>query len=313
MPISATKKHCVGILIKDRWDLTLKSLLSIAYSDQPKDTYDLFIIDNGSSQSTWDNLKQWCASHILPIRNVLRIRNSVSAAKAWNLFLCLTSEYDYRTKMDNDVVLYGTPISIAPKPVKSMSSSDNVFGASNPGAIPNASIILGPGSIRPSVPTKIHTAFLDHLTETQTKLNADMCALVPCRPGVPFMTEHNIAISALWRGRAFLPGGCIQITKKCFDVVGYFDEHLSRMIDTQYSQRALMNKFNISIHSDYRVVHIGFDKPYGGLDILNEEKDFSIQYLDQVPVNADKIETRWTKIIGRISKAAARSKIVNIN
>ncbi len=97
-------KHALGILIKNRWEYTHQTLISLEKSRQDKSTYDLFIIDNDSDQENIRKLKQYAASSTLPIKRLFFIEDA-SISIAWNLFLKYAKEYEFKTKMDNDLVI----------------------------------------------------------------------------------------------------------------------------------------------------------------------------------------------------------------
>ena len=103
------REYAVGILVKNRPELTEKTLLSLFYADQPPTSYDLYIIDNGSSQRNLNELKEWVGSSVLRTKNMFCL-SGYSIPQAWNLFLMATKDYSFRTLMDNDMVLYNTPI-----------------------------------------------------------------------------------------------------------------------------------------------------------------------------------------------------------
>jgi len=191
------RKHCIGIVVCNRFDLTQKTLQSLYHTDQLKDTYDLFIIDNGSNEQVSADLKEWVKSAIVPVKNLIKIKN-VGIGPAWNLFLSMTTEYPYRTKLDNDLIFANTPVA-DDQPIErtrglphGMNPGD--FGT-NPGAIPTASFVVGAGKkVKARNRDQNHTCFLEHV-ENPIKAAREMYrALKPngyCFVYVPFLYYYH--------------------------------------------------------------------------------------------------------------------------
>ena len=68
------RTHALGLLVKNRWNLTQKTLQSLYHTDQLKDSYDLFIIDNGSDPVLSSNLSEWAKTAIIPVKNLIRTK-----------------------------------------------------------------------------------------------------------------------------------------------------------------------------------------------------------------------------------------------
>jgi len=146
------KKYALGLCVLNRWGLTQKTLQSIYHSDQSIDTFDLFIIDNGSDDATSANLKEWVLGGLIPVKNLITLKKPMPLGPAWNLFLDMTKDYEYRTKLDNDLIFANTPVSDSGTDVpdnkytkglkKRVGDSPDDFGI-NPGAPKIASIQMG--------------------------------------------------------------------------------------------------------------------------------------------------------------------------
>lgn len=312
--------HSLGILISDRWDLTEKTLLSLYYSDQSTDTYDLFLIDNGSSQRNLNSLKEWASTSLLPIKNLISLRK-MSIPQAWNIFLMLSQDYSFRTMMDNDIVLYNTPVGLEP-PAADVSTGTSVgYAGVNPGAVPVVSIrntgdFFTPAA-RPVAGAKearkgLSSTFLDHLQSNADEMDAGIVALVPVVPKVPFMNALENAAQARYRGRPYLLGGCTMITHEGFKKLGYLDERLTRHVDVQYSQRALLQRINISYHPSYWAFHTGHDKNTFDENDYELEGRKSRQIMDSEPLTELYVDSAWNAIFPKVRKAADRNQIVNL-
>ncbi len=98
------KKHAIGVLIKDRWDFTFRTLKSINDCEQSSDSFDLFVLDNGSTNDNIVNLEDYLrASHLHWMR--LDLLQDLPISIAWNKFLYMAKDYEYKTKIDNDIVV----------------------------------------------------------------------------------------------------------------------------------------------------------------------------------------------------------------
>lgn len=317
------KPHAVGILCCDRFDLTEKVLESLYYSDQPGDSYDLFLIDNGSSKKNLNALKKMATTSLLPIKNLFSL-NKLSISQAWNLFLMVTKDYPFRTIVDNDIVFYDTPIELTPpepKPITSGISSGGMVGV-NPGAPQVASIkksgdgMFYPAARRPSGATKEQdkgpgSLFLDYLQTNATEMKAGLVSLVPVIPKVPFINSLQDAAAKRFDNRPYLCGGCMMITYECFAKLGYFDERLTRFVVQQYSQRALLQRINISYHPSYWIFHIGHDNQTNDPETYQTEGRKSYQILQSEPTIESFLPSKWESVFPKIAKAAS-SIIVNL-
>lgn len=292
------KKYAVGMVVCNRWELTKQSLDSLFYSQQKPETYDFYIIDNGSAPENIKHLKKYLRSIPLPLRNLLCIP-SVSISKAWNLFLLMAKNYDYRIKYDNDIVLYGT---LAPKIQRIRHNMDapGDFGT-NPGAVPSGPPLTGAGSFqsailaRKRIKAESHTRFIDHMIGFSKKYTVDLVSLVPIHADKPFRAIYQSLINSRKNDAPYLSGGCMMITKKCFDKIGYFHEMLAREIDVEYSQRAFRNDLNIGYHPLYCVKHIGYSQPTENTFALQAKQGESAAVLRQLPVECF-ADTGWKKI-----------------
>ncbi len=305
------KQHAVGIVIQNRWSLTKQTLTSLSFSDQDAATYDLFLIDNGSTEETKKELKKCLNSSMLPVKNLVCIPE-VPIGDAWNLFLALSRNYDFRTKLDNDLILHDT---ITPPP-KKVAPNQSTPAQADPmaGAPLSGKPITGLGMTNRKCPRKVvkHNRFLDHLVTLQTTNNADITALVSIDPGSNFMASFQRAIRQTWSGAAYISGGCMMISKKCFDKLGYFNEILPRGIDLEYSQRAMKNAFNVSYHPYYGVFHAGAKNPTeknGSIVSLKQQQAMKI--LADAPIECH-ASSRWETAIYKIEEACQKNLIMTL-
>lgn len=308
------KNNIVGIVAKNRWDFTRQTLDGLFKSDQPVSSYEILIIDNGSSPDQLSKLKSYLQSSPLPLKNLICL-SGVSISKAWNLFLALSRNYQYRTKLDNDLVISGTT---SPPVAKGVAVSNPGNSGINPGAIPSSPRV-GVGSVTEAMARrakfkefKKHSAFLDHLIEFSDQSKVDLVSLVPVPPGQSFSVLLNAFSAQKWSGTSFIIGGCLLITKKCFDTIGYFHEDMSRRIDIEYSQRALKNGFNIGYHPYYGIWHIGSDHR------TESDKEFHINQQESVAASTRSPiechgETVWLSSVYELEQACLKNKFITIN
>lgn len=322
------KRHAVGVLISDRWSLTEMVLMSLYYSDQSKDDYDLYLIDNASSSNTQHELKEFTKSGILPVKNLFILPVHATISQAWNLFLAMTKDYEYRTKIDNDMIMLGTVTPPSKKAKKGVPEThpaevDPLMG----GAPRSASIVGGVTSIGSRVHTRTvgihgsgetnkldsggkHSRFLDHLEGFAREYNSDLTALVPVPPNGLFPAILEAISRQTIEGRPYLLGAFMMISRRAFEKIGYMDERLPRRETIEYSQRAIKNGLSIGYHDSYWAVHIGQGKD---TDPLNKEMQdtFSLRLYQEHPISgiADSV---WEKVINRISKSSSKNKIVNL-
>lgn len=310
------KRFAVGVVIKDRWDLTESTLQSVFYSDQPKDSFDLFLIDNGSCSNTKSALRKFVYSGLLPVKNLICIPE-VSIPKAWNLFLVLSSQYDYRIKLDNDVVFNNTivPAGKRPKP----RARQSLPGEVDPmrGAPRSASIIKGMGQSRRRKIADDNTlrrdsCFLEHMLEFHEEYNVDLVALTPVSPKESFGNMYQTVTAARFDDRPFLFGACMFITKRAFDTLGYFDERLPRRIDIEYTQRAIRNKLNIGYHPYYGVTHIGAANSTESRQEIDKKYLLAEQVQREEPAITDFADSEWTPISSPLIQEASSTQIISI-
>ena len=309
-------KHCVGIVTRGRWELTHQTLLSLFYSQQPKNSYDLYIIDNCSPDKDINNLKKFVNSNMLPIKGAIFLPSEATVSEAWNLFLSLAEKYEFRTKLDNDIVLKGTIPAISQKTV--MNKPSPADAGPNPGSIASGPPLKGSNLNRVARHRKDkkalqkfnHTRFLDHLEEFINENNVGICSLVPCPEGVPFYQLKRILSSRLMGGRPYLVGGCTMISKSTFDKLGYFDERIPRRIDLEYSQRAIRNQINIGYHPIYYVKHM--DKNHTENEAAFQAKIEQAMNIIQTSPIETYSSSMWPKVVWKILSASKNNKIINV-
>lgn len=308
------RKFAVGIVVKDRWDLTQKTLQSLYHTDQLKDSYDLFIIDNGSDPVMSNDLKEWTLSSIVPVKNLIRTK-TLPIAAVWNLFLALTTEYYFRTKLDNDLIFANTPV--AAKPFE-RSERGLPHGASpgdagtNPGAPKVASFIVGAGAKIASKNHKGHTCFLQHIEDAVSESKLGICA-IPAIPMGRTLADAMPVLGAMrWRDKPLLVGGCMCITKLAFERLGYFDEKLPCHIDWEYSQRAMGAGINVGYTPEYCVIHLGETNPTCPPSVV-QQQDLEAKMLgSQIEFKRAFVPSKWEQVLPKIKKAVAKSNIVNL-
>lgn len=307
------RQHAIGIVVKDRFDYTEKTLDSLYYADQDKNAYDLFLIDNGSSPATQEKLRRYAQSGLVPVKNLI-ITPEVSVPQAWNLFLALTAQYSYRTKMDNDIVLGGTLLI----PEKKTDIAGRIIDSPSPadvdpkaGAPLSGVVIKGVGQAARAKtmarPPKIHSCFLLHMSEFSEQYNVDVVSLVPVAKGQNFATMHELLVR---KPDPCLVGHCMMITRKAFETLGYFDERLPRQVDIDYTKRAIKSKLNIGYHPFYGIIHLGHDKPTEGTSLYNQRIAAASQIL-ATPVSAP-VPSAWTEYMPEIEKECSNHKIVSL-
>lgn len=306
------RKHCIGIVVTNRFDLTQKTLQSLYHTDQLKNSYDLYIIDNGSDPGVAADLTQWCNSNIIPVRNLIRTQR-LGIAPAWNLFLALTADYPYRTKLDNDLVFAYTPITTEPfkRSRRSRGPSPGDAG-SNPGAVPVAGFTMGGGHKVEKKQEVTNTRFLQQTEDAIHKLKMGICALPPVKVGSNLPEGMPLLARARWRERPVLFGGCMTIVKEVFDKLGYFDENLPCHIDWEYSQRAMAHGINVGYTPDYCVFHLGEADPTLSLDVRQMQQLQANQISKTLELKRDFVSTKWLSVIQKIRKAAENNTILNL-
>lgn len=305
-------KHAVGIVVKNRWELTNQCLMSLVYSQQPKNSYDLYLIDNASEFETAEELKRFAASGLLPVKNLLVLKDDASVPRVWNLFLSLTQDYEFRTKLDNDIVLFNTMPSAPPK--KSPNAAVPMDALS--GAPRSASIIKGGWNSKLSNVrnrAKPDTKFLDQIATYSKSAKSSVTALLPVEPNKPFPPTLIAMCARRYKGRPYLCGGCMTISKAAFDRLGYFDERLPRQIDLEYTQRAIRNRLNIGYHPSYHVLHLGADVPTDGSITYESRMQESNRILDQEKPIESKGESVWNAAEKKVFAACRRTLVVNFD
>jgi hypothetical protein len=309
------KKHAIGIVSAGRVDLALKTLQSLYHTDQFKDSYDLYIIDNGSDPSESAELAEWVQASIVPVKNLIRTE-SLPIAPAWNLFLSLTQEYAYRTKLDNDLIFANTPVAAKPfektRGLPRPDSPDDL--GPNPGAPRVAGFTVGAGhSIKQKVDTH-HTRFLEHVEDSISQKNLGICAIPSVSVAHTLLQTMPILANKRWRGKAVLCGGCMTITKKTFDILGYFDETLLAHIDWEYSQRAMFggSAINCGYTDNYCVIHLGESSPTLPPDVFYKNEMDATMLASKMDFKRGFIPSKWQNVVSKIIKVANKSIVVNL-
>ncbi len=304
------RPHAVGILVKDRWELTQKTLESIYYSDQPKPTYDVYLIDNGSNEQNSSKLKEYASTGLVPIKNLLRIPRA-SIPVAWNLFLSITKNYSFRTKVDNDIILHNTvqkPVEKLPPNASTPEKADALAGAPR-----SKGIIRGIGQFHKKTAfqneIKSHTAFLQHMEEFGAKNKVGMVALVSVAPNGTFVDMFRTVTTRAYNKRAYLQSACIQFSKPAFEALGYLDERLIRNCFREYSQRAMLMKVNIGYHPYYGLMHNGATDPI--ISCVNSELISLSEQAEENPTETC-LDTAWSKYRTEIVQQCNSHKIVSI-
>lgn len=313
-----TKSHAVGMVIRNRWDLTRGALDSLTSCQQLNDDYDLFLIDNASDSSTKSNLKKYIKKGKLPVRNLFRLSSEVSISQAYNLFLIMSQDYEYRTKFDNDIILRSTipvqPPSDKPAHVVVNESSPADFDPLA-GAPRSVGIIKGSKMSKfrqTKKPEVVHTRFLDYMSQFAHEYEVGLVSLLPCTPNVPFNAMLQEASQLSIGGRSFLLGSCMMIAKDIFDQLGYFDERILRKVDIEYSQRALKAGINIGYHPGYWAVHVGYNAPTEPKGIIDYKTELTWKVLQEAEPPSLPYTTIWEKAFWKILPATRKGVIVNL-
>lgn len=309
------KTYAVGIMVKNRWELTKQTLDSLFHSDQDKNTYDLFIIDNGSDAPNVRNLKDYAKYCGLPIKNIISIPET-TLSEAWNLFLALARNYEYRVKMDNDVILKETLPVITPK--KPTGAPNPLDYGTNPGSIPTGPPVMGAGvpqiamnRRRLTKKLQSHSRFLDHMTEFSKNNQVDVVSLLPVSPTQTFVSMFNAAIRKTWTGLPFLCGGCVMISRPCFEKIGYFHEKLPVRLDIEYSQRAIRNGLNIGYHPYYFITHIGANS-HTETNTQRKSKNQDAIAVEQSSPIETYANSKWEKVVYDIENACIKDTILHL-
>lgn len=308
------RTHALGIVVKNRWNLTQKTLQSLYHTDQLKDSYDLYIIDNGSDPAMSNDLKEWTRTAIVPVKNLIKTKELPIAA-IWNLFLSITTEYPFRTKLDNDLIFANTPVAAKPFERSHMGMPHGASpgdAGTNPGAPKVASFIVGAGAKIQQKSHRGHTCFLQHVEDAITNSNLGICAIPPVSVGMTMADAMPFLGNKRWRDSSLLVGGCMTITKKSFQRLGYFDENLPCHIDWEYSQRAMGAGINVGYTPDYCVIHLGESDPTCPPSVLQEHDLHAKMVGSQISFKREFVHSKWEQINQKISKAIAKSSIVNL-
>jgi len=242
--------------------------------------------------------------------------------------LSMTKDYDYRLKLDNDIVMLKTvtpPAKIgsdgSPVPDSSPAEVDPLSGSPRSGAIiggvnsPTSRLhspSVGIGSRgKKSFVSDNSSRFIDHLTGFAEANAVDLTALVPVPPTMAFPSAFNEAVNRTLDGRSYLAGACMLISKKAFELLGYFDERLDKRIDIEYSQRAIRNRINIGYHPSYWSIHIGAREPTDEKAVRDQKYAIATQIMQSQPI-PNYSDSTWEKVLRQIKKSSQKHKIVNI-
>lgn len=310
------KEFCVGIVVRNRIELTESTLMSMYYSDQPKSSYDVIIINNGSDEKTSKSLNNYVKSGFLPVKNLIHIPE-ISVSKAWNLFLSMSKDYNYRIKYDNDLILQNTinPTNREFSKVGRTETSSPADADPLAGAPRSVGIIKGhihrPKKQKDAA-IKVHSCFLDHMKEFATQNNVSLTSLVPISPNETFTRMYHAVLTARRNKMPYLFGACMMVDKKSFDLLGYFDERLPRRIDIEYSQRAIRNKLNIGYHPFYGVVHIGTGNSTESKAEIQEKYNQANEIERTVAPIDQFCSSKWSDKSDKIIEKASKYKILNL-
>ncbi len=308
------RTRAVGIVCKDRFDLTQKTLQSLYHTDQLKDSYDLYIIDNGSDPVISNDLKEWTKSSIIPVKNLITTK-PLPIAAAWNLFLALTTEYPFRTKLDNDVIFANTPVAAKPFERSERGLPHNAGpgdAGTNPGAPKVASFVVGAGAKIQTKSHKGHTCFLQHIEDAISDSKLGICAIPAIPVGRTLVDAMPVLGAMRWRDNPVLVGACMSISKKTFERLGYFDEKLPCHIDWEYAQRAMGAGINVGYTPEYCVIHLGETNPTCSPSLIQEQDLAAKMIGSQIPFKRDFVHSKWEQVLPKIQKAIAKSTIVNL-
>lgn len=307
------RNHAVGIVVRDRWSLTQKTLQSLYHTDQLKESYDLYLIDNGSDPVISNDLKEWTNSGIIPVRNLIKT-NALPLGAAWNLFLSITDDYQFRTKIDNDLIFANTPVAAQPfertgrMPHKASPGDAGV----NPGAPKVASFVMGGGVKVQQKKNRSHTCFLQHIEDAFSESKLGICAIPPVPVGVTMAAAMPQLGNKRWRDNPVLYGACMSISKDTFSKLGYFDEALPSHIDWEYSQRAMGAGINVGYTPEYCVIHLGETNPTRSPSDIQKAEMEAKMLGGQIPFKRDFVHSKWEQVASKILKAAKASHVVNL-
>lgn len=306
------RSHAVGLVCQNRYELTQKTLQSLYHTDQPKDSYDLFIIDNGSDPAVSQKLKEWVESAIVPVNTLIHTKK-MGLGAIWNLFLNITKDYQFRTKLDNDLIFANTPVAdkkyTRETTTRQASPAD---GGVNPGATPVAGFTMGAGA-KVKTPKYTHTCFLQHLEEGISDLKLGICSLAPVKVGATLVSTMPQLGELRWLGKPCLAGACMTISKPTFDKLGYFDERMPCHIDWEYSQRAMNAKINVGYASNYCVIHLGADNPTVQASELQSREMYAKELCGREPLSPGFVSTKWSSVSSKISKAVQKNLFLNLS
>ncbi len=304
-------KHAVGIVAQNRWNMTYNTLNSICYSQQDKSQYDLYIIDNGSSEEEYENLKVFLSSTFVSYKKLIRLGKKISLPEAWNLFLALSKDYDYRTKLDNDILFEGTSVANWNPPQRTFSAPPPPFEMTNPGGPPEVGPIVSAFNHSNVPKIKPSSKFLHEMENFMQKNKTHSVSMVPVPYGHQFLDAYMNVVNTKFMDYPCAPGNCMMISKEAFDKIGYFDERIPRLIDYEYTQRMMRKGLNVGIHDSHYVIHMGMNTPTDGGNVTNNirtskdilSKQGTLYYGDSI----------WSSIIVKIKDIINKNKNIVLN
>lgn len=97
------KPFAVCTIVYDRWELTKATFDGLSVSDP--NLYDLFVLSNGSTPETNYNLNKYFCRSTLPLKRLSFFAKGVYIGKAANYMFALAHDYDWRIKLDNDILV----------------------------------------------------------------------------------------------------------------------------------------------------------------------------------------------------------------
>jgi hypothetical protein len=307
-------KTAVGVLIKDRIELTKKTLESLSLSSQPKYSYDIFLLSNGSAESTNQYLRSYIDKSLLPIKNLV-LFPGIDIPMAWNFLFSIafeTRDYSAVVKVDNDVVLSNVPLTPdAPliKPRRKTGYNAGDFG-SNPGAIPSGPPRVGAAAASKNNTSRKDSSFIEHMSSFASQYNVDIVSLPPIQPRVPFVPAFVVLNGKRWRNKPYAKGGFTLITRKCFESIGYMNEGMPLMSDVEYSQRAMESGLNAGYHDGIYCVHLGHERPTLN-DMDANKKQLEANKTD-ASISTDKAGSQWEDISKQINDQLLQNRILNM-
>ena len=310
------KKYAIGMLTHNRWKFTKQSLYSLYYNAQPKDDYDLYIIDSSDDHGDAASLEAFVKSNLLPVKNVFYVPSELNIAQKANLFLCFAAKmgYEYMVKMDNDVVLKGALSGNLPAAGRNITNGGWTLPIGRGGEPAGGPPITGMGAahnIKSREKSKPHNRFLDHMAQFSKEFSVPMVSLVPVTPGQSFSSMWESVVQASFKGQPFLFGSLMMLSKECQKTIGFFNEFLPRQVDIEISQRLLRSGHNIGYHPFFHMVHIGATQSTETPAVLDKKYEESKRLQNLNPLEGF-VDTMWSKSINLIIRRMNANKFITI-